>query len=306
MTKQFKPLRACKAPEDLTTLKFPLVASPKLDGIRCVIKDGEVLTRKLLRVPNKFIQRVLTQDSFLEGLDGELIVGIPNAPDTWNKTQSGVMSIEGEPDFTFHVFDDFTMPDWPFYDRTLDVDGRYQSLCERLHGEQREGYPIKCVPQIWIETFDDLIKWQMTWVNQGYEGAMLRTPLGRYKFGQSTEKEQILLKLKIWEDAEAEIKGFVEQMKNTSEATVDALGNTKRNKRKDNQEGKDTLGAIVCGWDRGPDFEIGTGFDDETRAHIWNNQSKYLKAACKFKFLGLTVESKPRFGTYLGVRDARD
>ena len=37
---QFKPMLAGKAPEDLSTLKFPLALSPKLDGIRAIVKDG--------------------------------------------------------------------------------------------------------------------------------------------------------------------------------------------------------------------------------------------------------------------------
>ena len=41
----------------------------------------------------------------LQGVDGELIVGNPTAHDVFQKTTSGVMSKEGEPDVTLYAFD---------------------------------------------------------------------------------------------------------------------------------------------------------------------------------------------------------
>jgi len=57
-------------------LRFPLLASPKLDGIRAIVRNGQVLGRSLKPLPNKLIQRMLGRED-LEGLDGELIVGNP-------------------------------------------------------------------------------------------------------------------------------------------------------------------------------------------------------------------------------------
>ena len=45
------------------------------------------------------------------GLDGELIVGEPNAVDVYRTTNSGVMSADGEPDVKFYVFDRWDWPD---------------------------------------------------------------------------------------------------------------------------------------------------------------------------------------------------
>ena len=49
-------------------------------------------------------------------------------------------------------------------------------------------------------------------LKDGYEGLMLRDPNGVYKFGRSTVKENILLKVKDFMDDEAEIISFREKI----------------------------------------------------------------------------------------------
>lgn len=84
-------------------LQFPLLASPKLDGIRCVctVNDGPV-SRSLKPIPNRFIHGQLF---FYPPFDGELMVGDPTDPSAFNRSTSGIMSHDGEPDFTYWVFD---------------------------------------------------------------------------------------------------------------------------------------------------------------------------------------------------------
>ena len=93
MKQVIKPMLATEA--DFNKLRYPVCAQPKLDGIRVVIKNGVVYSRSLKPIPNKHIQALFRH---LDGLDGELIVGNPTAHDVFQKTTSGVMSKEGEPD----------------------------------------------------------------------------------------------------------------------------------------------------------------------------------------------------------------
>lgn len=60
-------------------------------------------------------------------------------------------------------------------------------------------------------------------LSEGYEGVMVRDPAGPYKCGRSTEREGWLLKIKRFEDAEAEVLETYEGMSNYNEAGVDAL-----------------------------------------------------------------------------------
>src|SRR5688572_14503491 len=111
----FKPMLAATI-KDIKELTFPLLASPKLDGIRCVILNGKAVTRNLKPIPNDFIRNFLESHPELDGLDGELMLNDPPAPKKieieegeggldFNHVQSAVMSSDGEPDFYYAVFD---------------------------------------------------------------------------------------------------------------------------------------------------------------------------------------------------------
>ena len=66
---------------DLDNLQYPVYVTPKLDGIRCLFKDGVALSRTLKPIPNKSIQVWAKQYAkVLEGMDGELIVGPSTSP----------------------------------------------------------------------------------------------------------------------------------------------------------------------------------------------------------------------------------
>ena len=94
-----KPMLADKC-ERLHALSFPLLATPKLDGIRCLKINGRALTRSFKPVSNRFIREWI-ETNLPDGLDGELIV----KGTTFNETAGHVGRESGEPDFTFAVFD---------------------------------------------------------------------------------------------------------------------------------------------------------------------------------------------------------
>src|SRR4051812_33650187 len=93
-----KPLLA-SAVENLDDIKFPVIASPKLDGIRCLKIDGKVVSRNFKPIPNRYIREAL-EYILPNGADGEIIVG-----KTFQDVSSGVMSHDGEPEFIYHMFD---------------------------------------------------------------------------------------------------------------------------------------------------------------------------------------------------------
>lgn len=309
--KGFKPLLAEKAP-NFDLIKYPVLASPKLDGIRCIMFGGMAYSRKLRPIPNLWVQSVLQY--LPDGFDGELIVGAPTGEGVLNRSTSGTMSRSGRPDFTYHVFDWY---------QTYD-DGaipHYSTRNARLHAWAcNEGaglQHVKAVHQQVIRDAEQLAHYEAQQVAKGYEGVIVRSNLGTYKFGRSTVKEGTLLKIKRWNDAEAVVTGVVEQMENQNEATIDERGYTKRSTHKENKFGKGVVGALVCSFKAPADgaddnterpetvFELGTGFDDAFRAHWWNAESPIGKIV-KFKYQDLTPDGKPRFPVFLGFRDERD
>jgi len=115
-----RPMLAGKAPEDIERLRYPLIASPKLDGIRCLVKDGVALSRTLKPIRNRHVQALIGRHEY-NGFDGELIVGSPTHPNCIQHTTSGVMSFEGEPDFRYYVFDRWDTRHLQFRERLQSV-----------------------------------------------------------------------------------------------------------------------------------------------------------------------------------------
>jgi DNA ligase-1 len=56
----------------------------------------------------------------------------------------------------------------------------------------------------------------------------------------------------------------------------------------------------------GQTFNIGTGFDDFTRANIWAKRDEFNGRSVKFKFQAIGTVDKPRIPVFLGFRHAED
>jgi DNA ligase-1 len=286
----FKPTLACEA--DLENLKFPLFASPKLDGIRCSIVNGKALTRTLKEVPNRTVFNNLSNPS-LSGLDGELIVGPPNASDVYRTTVSGIMSRDDNPDYAYYVFDYFR-----------DESGWWKRF-QALQDQFSSGGTIKILQHEHISNMDDLLVYENRAVNEGYEGVILRHPNAPYKFGRSTVREGYLMKLKRFADSEAVVLEIIEELHNGNEATTNELGRTKRSSHKENKVGKGRMGALlVRDVTTGVEFQLGTGFTDVDKAWWWDDSK--LGLTVKYKFFPVGVKDLPRHPVFLGVRDTVD
>ena len=279
-------------PIDFDKVRWPLLGSVKLDGIRCFLPEGKPLTRSLKDIPNKFIRETLSAFHY-DKFDGEIIVGDPAAKDCYHVTNSAVMSRDGEPDFTFWVFD-LVHPELPYLER-------YKIL------EDVALPRVKVLDQFWLENMDELLAFEEQCLNEGHEGIMLRQPQAKYKFGRSTAKGGELNKLKRFVDFEARILGYEEEMENTNEAKVNALGLTERSSHKAGLVGKGRLGALIC---EEPNnllpFRVGTGFTAKQRAELWEIRESLPDQLAKLKSFPVGVKDLPRFSVFLGLRDRRD
>lgn len=280
-----KPMLACEA--SLKALKFPVLASPKLDGVRALVRGGLVLSRSLKPIPNRHVQ-LLFGRPYLEGFDGELLLGDPTHPEAYRRTVSAVMSIEGEPDVDFHVFDRWDR-DYPYNEVALPY-----------------GLTLP-VSSTLIRTMEELEEYEVALLDKGYEGVMLRDPQSPYKFGRSTSKEGYLLKLKRFADSEAEIIGFEELRYNQNEATINETGHTERSTKQDGLLPADTLGAlIVRDIHSGVEFKIGTGFTAAERQKFWNLRATLRGALVKYQYFPTGSKEKPRFPSFQGFRHCID
>jgi len=290
-----KPMLLPRELPNLNTLNYPVYITPKLDGIRCLIKDGVALSRTLKPIPNKHIQQWASDNAItFHGMDGELIVGSPTSPTVYRDTNSFVMSHDKVGDFMFYHFD--------WWDDTVSNYLQRTTPCEYNHEWPNYAH----VTRVGAISQEEVLETEEHYLNQGYEGVIIRNPNGKYKYGRCTMKENNAFKLKRFEDAEAMVVGFEEEMHNGNEAETNELGRTKRSTAKDGLTGKGTLGALVCETPEGVRFNIGSGFDASDRCNFWNNREQLLGQYVKYKHFPIGVKDKPRHPIFLGFRDVID
>tara|TARA_R110000803_G_scaffold116721_2_gene185298 strand:- start:25 stop:762 length:738 start_codon:yes stop_codon:yes gene_type:complete len=124
---------------------------------------------------------------------------------------------------------------------------------------------IQCTSPDHLEDYEDDL------VNGGAEGVMLRNPGSRYTHGRSSD----LLKIKRLQSAEAEVIGYEQ-------------GAGKHAHR---------IGALVARF-AGEVFKLGTGLTNEER-----DNPPAIGSVVTFSFFELTDGGKPRFPSFIGVRD---
>ena len=261
-------LAATVKPDDLRNLNFPVLVSPKLDGIRCLIdpKLGPI-TRNGNVIANRSIRNRLGLAG-INHYDGEIITG------TFRETSSAVRSFHGEPEFVFHVFDHFRDPSLAFMDRKDDI----------LIPNFDLGFELKRVFQSICNNSTDIMLYYQRFMGQGYEGIMIRDPYGRYKHGRSTLREGILLKYKEMIETEGNIVDIDPLVR--EDGTVE-----------------DLVGAFIL---RVPVIKengivrVGTGFTLKQRKDYWNERYNLIGKSVTFRY---QPGDDYRFPAFRGLRD---
>jgi DNA ligase-1 len=290
MPKIQKPLLAGNF--DPSHAKFPYIATPKIDGIRFLMVNGVAVSRTFKPIRNKHIQSLL-QEYLPEGTDGELTSG-----DTFQSSTSAVMTIEGKPEFKAWIFD-YVNPEeteiLPFYLRILTQPHPLQAPFE---------YEVLSGTQ--IHSLKELEDFETICLKAGYEGLMLRDPHGTYKFGRSTVRDNILLKVKRFCDDEAELIEIQEKMSNQNPEGEDAFGRMKRSSSLEGMIPMNTTGSLVVRNTEGQLFSIGSGLNDELRNEIWSNKDAYIGKLVKYKYFPQGIKELPRHPVFISFRHSDD
>ena len=294
--KEFQPMKAPSrsvTEDELTGLAYPVLASPKLDGLRAVGYGGGIRSRTLRPFRNSLLSK-LFEGSQCGGLDGELVSGFPFGPDVLPRTSSVITAAEGGLDFMWHLFDDFSKPG-------LSFDARHKALALRLHALQK---PLRdhCVVLEHVLCHDAVMVKQLEarWLELGYEGLMLRSILSPYKFGRATFKEGSIYKFKRFFDTEAEVVEYEEGERNLNEQTRKPDGSSQRSTKKAGKVGAGILGTIV-----GRDLETGRQvrvspgvLTHEQRVDEWRMRELRVGRIFTYKSFASVDGTAPRFPTF--------
>lgn len=294
-----RPMKGA-AVEDLTVVRFPCYAFPKIDGFRCLLGQHP-LTSRLSRFPNEYFHTELS-GVLPEGrlIDGEAVVGKRRGKGVLQRTSSGLTSHGGTPDFRLWIFDDPSAAG-PFADR-------YDSAATRVR--RARDSRIRLLEYEYIRSYEQLVQYLDKCLKRGFEGIITRDPAGLWKDGKSTLREQGMLKVKPFETAEGRVTGWYEEMENTNEAKREATGKLKRSSAKAGKRGKGTLGGLILR-DLRTDVEVrvGGGFTDRQRRALWmliqKHPDKVLGQLTRYKKQTVGEKDKPRHPNFVEFVDFR-
>lgn len=264
---------------DSMTLAFPKYASPKYDGIRCVVLNGKAYSRNMILIPNLKVQAYFA-DGQCDNFDGELLSGRHDA-EVFKRTSSVIRSINGSNEWHFKVFD--------VVDCQLNFAGRLEIIRERMRVLQDDQkFKVSMTPQTMVLDAGELDAYEAYCLEDGYEGVMLRNPGAMYKNGRSTPNSQDLLKVKRFEDSEAVVLAWtplVEIKSGTAQAGV--------------------MGSLcVRDIHSGVLFSVGSGFDKIQREEYAINPP--IGKVLTYQFFAQGAYEKPRFPTFKGFRPTFD
>lgn len=309
-----KPFKGCKRSELKNGIPFPCGLSFKIDGFRNMVYDGRANSSSAKEFPNRYTHNIFVKAAdILDGLDGELCAGAPNDKNLMQQCTSAFNSIEGEPEFTWWVFDDFS-------DLTLDFDQRYDNYQRRVKEGNDQlaamGLPrfLRAVEYRMIHNQEEYDAMQIEASDLRYEGLYGKAWKGKYKHGRGTPVQAICWKDKPWTDEEGKIVGFVEMEENTNEAFLDELGRTKRSTHQDGLVGKGMLGSYIVENPKYTDesgrpipFRVSCGsMTMEEREERWKGRENELGQVITYKFFDFGIVDVPRSAIYKNHRPAFD
>ena len=272
--------------------EWRFLISPKIDGIRCIVKDGVAYTRTGKIHKNKYIQKRIQEMPRGYIFDGELMCGVIEKGKKFSGMTDGLTKIMGTPNFTFCIFD--IISESPHHKR-------YTKLVEL---EEEYMLPPYCdvVQKKRVYSLEDVRRETAIFLEQGYEGSMLNEMDATYKHGRAGKTNKELIKIKEFSDAEAEIIGFNELEHNLNELTTDELGHSKRSTSKIGKIKGGVLGSFELRTPEGIEFNC-AGFTDAEKLSFWNNRENLIGKWVKYKYFEIGADTKPRFPTFLSFRE---
>jgi len=294
-----KPQLACDFDEE--KLKFPLIAQPKIDGVRALNLTGTLTGRSLKQHKNKHTTSRLSRPEFI-GFDGELALeGQWTSPRLCRDTTSAVNRIEGFPALDWWLFD-YIAPETI----NLPYEQRRELLGDKVRELERTD--IKAVPYEWVYNLEQLLNFEKHWLDMGFEGVIIRDPQGAHKSGRATVRGGSYLRIKRFTDAEARVVRIVEAMENQNEAKTNELGRTERSSHQENMVPKGMVGSLECiDLETHTEITVGPGeMTHDDRIFFFNNPSLLVDQLITYKSFRHGVKDKPRFPTFKNIRAPED
>lgn len=246
---------------------------PKYDGLRAiaVIKGNSVtlLSRNGLEftsvehLKEPLLKLAAGRDMFF---DGELVNG------NFNSSSSAVRrKNQTNSDTKYYIFDRLEADEWGAV--TREQGHRRMLLARDFELNREEG--LQLVPS-YRATPEEFMRYYNHFLDQGHEGAMVKDPMGHYRF----KKHKDWIKIKPVNDVDLLVESLVQG------------------------EGKYSgmLGAVIVKH-RGKRVNVGSGFSDEQRAEFWTNPMLLKGKIIEVQYHEETPDGSLRHPRFVRIRE---
>jgi DNA ligase-1 len=152
-----------------------------------------------------------------------------------------------------------------------------------------------------VHNEEELLQLEETYLDQGYEGVVIRTITGGYKNGRIGKTNPIATRIKRFIEEEAVVIRLIEANENQNEKQTNELGHSFRSSHQENMVGKNSLGTLICkDIKTGQEIKVGPGnLNHKERDFLWNNQEQIIGEVIKYKSFPKGKKDKPRFPTFV-------
>jgi DNA ligase-1 len=321
----FKPNLCPNQEVKLDDIKYPMYASLKLDGNRvCFHPKLGMISRSLKQIPSialntKFASVLEFAKKHNIILDGELyshkrdFQEIQRAFKTedLSKKQKQILKEFNDPtydgkykgmtedkyenyhtalidDIMFNVFDCIAHDSAgePINDIYL---VRQARLC-RLSGEFGNHLMV-VVDQVRVKNADEVRAMFKIALDEEYEGLILKSPDGLYKFGRSTINEGTSFKVKPFIELSGRIIGVQQAtvVREGAEKTINELGRSVTSKKKDDRVLIEKASAFIVEYN-GLQVKPVIAATDAEKEQIWADREQYI--GCEVLYKGMDVGAK--------------
>jgi len=257
-----------------------VAVEPKLDGIRCfsIVSGSNVQMFARSGKPITNFESTLVPQLIKLGdgcYDGELM-----GEDFTSLMRQAYRKEDVDTSSTYlALFDYLPTKEWNERKPKMSCSDRYEELLDRLADSEVDLNVLVPVERSIVSAdYESIKECHDDYVSHGYEGAMIKDPSAPYKFGRGWE----VMKFKAFHDVDLPIKTF-------EEGTGKHAGK---------------LGAIVVDY-KGVTVKVGSGFSDELREQIWDDQQSFIGRIVEIRYQEITPDGSLRFPTFVCFRNDR-
>jgi DNA ligase-1 len=261
----FEPMLARDWNKEKGKVKFPVYSQPKLDGIRCIVRVDGMWSRngkRLISAPHIFEAM-----KYLFEADPDLIFDGELYADKFANDFNAICSLVKK---TKPTAEDLLESAKAIQYHIYDLPSHNTNFSIRSGALNKMNLPECCVVVLtdFVETEAELMELYEEYVNEGYEGQMIRLD-NKYE----NKRSKYLLKHKSFIDEEYTILDIVEGIGNKT----------------------GMVGSFVFDSKTGKRFNSSPKFNWEECTKMWNNRESLIGKSATVKYFNLTPDGVPRF-----------